>query len=320
MRGRKVLVVWLMALLCTAWVKAAEPADSVRQVRTAGALPKTALSLSADLTMHPGGDYRVEQGEEDVEEGSSGLYSKASIRASVPLYQRGRSFLSSSLRYSHIHQHFTPDSRLLDYGFGETTHHIFSANLMGMTRLKLGRKSLMLMGMALGECSQYGFERWMAMGTAMVMLKETRRTQFGIGLLGMVNTFSKIPVFPFFTYRHTWNERWMLNLVLPTLQVRYTHSRSDAFALGMSIDADHFFIHPQTEGLPDRVRYSRCVQNFGPTYEHRFPHGLTFTADAGISLIMTNRINKSGGSQKLADMHEKAAPYCRIAFLQRLGF
>lgn len=311
---KRLLLLFLGCFSVTIW--ATSPTDTVRTMRTT-TMPKSRFSLGAELSVRSGGDYRVEQDGESVEKGKSDFYTKATIRASLPVYQKDRTFVSTSLKYSHIHQHFTPESQQLDYGFGATAHHIFSANVMGMGRMRLWNKSLILMGMASGECSQYGFERWMAMGTAVVMLKETQQTQFGIGLLGMLNTFSKIPVFPFFTYRHTFNKQWLLNLTPPTMQARYSFSRTDALSLGMAIDADHYFIHPDTEGLPDRVRYNRCVMNFSPTYEHRFPTGLTFTADIGLSVLMTNRISKSGGSQQIADMHEKAALYCRIGIQQR---
>ncbi|MBQ8672765.1 MAG: hypothetical protein IJ511_01715 [Bacteroides sp.] len=308
----------LLSLFCCLilLLQAAEPVDSLQTTHKSASTPRH-LSLSAELAMRPGGDYRVEQEGESVELGRNDLYTKASVRASMPIYQNGSTLISSSLRYTHIHQHFNPEVQLLDYGFGATAHHIFAANIMGMGKVKLGRKSLMLMGMVSGECSQYGLERWTAIGTAVLMLKETRRTQFGIGVLGMVNTLSKIPVFPFFTYRHTFNEQWMVNLVLPNLQVRYTLSPSDFISLGMSIDADHYFIHPNTKGLPDRVRYSRCVQNFGPIFEHRFASGLSLTVDMGLSMLMADRVHKSGGSTKIAEVHEKAVPYGKVTIQKR---
>lgn len=311
---KEIIIILLFGFLgISSKLSATTLADSLRATKPS----QTKLTLAAELSLRPGGDYEVEKDGEIIEWGESDFYSKASVRASMPLYQRGRTMVNASIRYSHIHQHFKPKTQLLDYGFGATAHHIFSANVMGMGRVRLGRKSLMLMGMVNGECSQYGFERWMAMGTAVVMLKETRRTQFGIGLLGMVNTFSRIPVFPFFTYRHTINNRWLLNFVLPNMQVCYTPSRTDVLSLGISIDVDHFFLRPKTDGLPDRVRYSRSVQNFGITYEHRFASSLSVTADLGLSLLMTDRINRSGSSSKIAEVEEKTSSYFKLGLQKK---
>jgi hypothetical protein len=293
---------------------AVEPADSARaRLQT----NQSRLTLSADLTARPGGNYHITKDDKTVEQGSTDAFTKASLGVSYHIYSKGFSRLTASLRYNHLHQHFNSDNRLMDYGFTSSAHHQFAGNIMGMTYLRLWGKPLMVMGTVGCDFSQYGYERWSAIGTAMLMLKQTRQTQFGVGLIGLVNTFSKIPVFPMITYRHTFNPQWTLNLTLPKFQMEYHPSDKDMISLGAGIDADSYYIRPGVDELPDHVRYSRSNINVGPTYEHRFACGLTFSAEAGVQLVMTNRIYRHDSSRELATMHEKAAPFCHISLQQR---
>lgn len=267
--------------------------------------------------MRPGGEYSVEQDGHIVEQGKNDLYTKAGVSISMPVVRKKGLFVLASVKYSNIHQEFNHSTQLLDYGFGATTHHIFSTNAIVSGGTKLFGKTVKIMGMINGEYSQYGFERWMAMGTAVVMLKETANSEFGVGIIGMVNTFSKIPVFPLFTYRHTFNERWTLNIAPPIMQMRYTINPRNAVTFGMNFNADHYFIHPGTPDLPERVRYNRSMLNLGAVYEHKFSSKLTAVVDLGFSAIITDRISKSGGSSKIAEVDEKNTPYCRFAIQQR---
>lgn len=271
------------------------------------------ISINAEFSIRPGGEYQIEQKGNIIEEGENEVYTQSNISASMPLVQKKKLFMIGSIKYSHIHQHFNPNSQLLDYGFGETTHHIFSANLIASSKLNLWNKSIKLTGMVSGEYSQFGFERWIAMGTSLLMLKETSKTEIGIGVIGMINTFSQIPIFPIFTYKHIFNERWMINITPPYLQVQYSHNHSNIYTLGTSFYSDHYFIHPNTENLPNRVRYNRSLFNIGMTYEHKVSAKLSAIVNVGVSIIMTDRINKSGGSQEIANVIEKNTPYCRIA-------
>lgn len=275
------------------------------------------LSINAEFSIRSGGKYHIEQEGCIIEEGENDAYTQSNISASVPFVQRKNLVMIGTLKYSHIHQHFNPDIQTLDYGFGETTHHIISVNLIASSKLDLWDKSIKLTGMASGEYSQFGFERWMAMGTSLLMLKETPKTEIGIGVIGMINTFSKIPVFPFFTYKHTFSNHWMINITPPYMQVKYLYNNSNIYALGTSFYADHYFIHPNTETLPNRVRYSRSLLNIGLTYEHKVSAKLSVTMNAGVSIIMTDRINNSGGSQEIAKVSEGNSPYCRIAISKR---
>lgn len=275
-------------------------------------MPQNKLNIQADLSLRPGSDYHITKDGTRVEEGHSDLFTKAGFHVSAPFYAKGATRFMASVRYTHIHQPYNPDMRAVNYGFVNAAHHQFAGNVTGMTRLQLWGKPLMLVGIAGADFSQYGYERWTLMGTAILMLKQTRKTQFGVGLVGLVNTFSRIPVFPMLTYRHMFNPQWTLNLVVPKFQMEYTPTKSDTFTFGASIDTDHYYIRPESEGLPKNVRYTRSNINVGPGYAHKFPANFTLTAEAGAQFVMTNRVYKKGSNHVLATMHEKTAPYCRI--------
>ena len=307
-------IISTILLLVTATAFADEPKDTVR-----ASLPtlSSRLSVNAELSARTGGDYHITKDDATVEQGSAGSFTKASLRASYAVYAKGTTRINTSLRYNHLHQHFNSNSQTLDYGFFTAAHHQFAGSVMGMGRMQLWHRPLVLMGMATCDFSQYGYERWSLMGTAVLMLKQTRQTQFGVGLLGMVNTFSRIPVFAIVTYRHTFSPQWTLNLTLPRFQMEYRPVRSDQLSIGASIDADSYYLHTTSANLPKDVRYSRTNINMGPAYEHRFRGGFILSAEAGVQVVMTNRIYRHNSSHVLATMHEKAAPNYHIVLAQR---
>lgn len=312
MVGRHIFIILLLLVAATAM--ADEPKDSIR---TRPQPQSSRFSVNAELSVRTGGDYHITKNDATVEQGQAGSFTKASVRASYAVYAKGTTRVNASLRYSHLHQHFNNTFQSLDYGFSTAAHHQFGGTVMAMSRQQLWHRPLVLMGMASCDFSQYGYERWTLMGTAVLMLRQTRQTQFGVGLLGMVNTFSRIPVFAIVTYRHTFSPQWTLNLTLPRLQMEYRPARADLLSLGASIDADSYYLRTNDESLPQDVRYSRTNINLGPAYEHRFQGGFTLSAEAGVQVVMTNRIYRHSSSHVLATMHEGAAPYCRIVLAQR---
>lgn len=275
-------------------------------------MEKRRLTLKAEMTARAGGDYHLTQDGQTIESGNSSAYLRAGVGASYPVLLGRAGNLSASLGYSHTHQRFDADEMTTDYGMGEASHHNFGVGLSGMGRLRLWGKTLMLTGVANAEWSQYGFERWMAMGMATYMLRETRDTQFGVGFIYLVNTFLDIPVFPTFMYRHTFNRQWSVNIMIPGANVCYAPTPNDVFTLGGVISADHYFIRPKSTGLPNRVRFNRGLVNVGPTYEHRFSQGFVLKAEVGASIPFSNHISESGSSTNLADVSEKVMPYVTV--------
>ena len=289
-------------------------ADSLRR---AAAMEAMRPSISCEMSARTGGDYDVRRDQQLMEEGSTGICTKAGVRAFSPVAGGKWGLVSASLRYDYIHQSHDQQMVVRDLGFGEQSHHLFGGNLMANVRTRLWGRPLVLVGTVGCEFSQRGYERWSAMGTAMLMLRQNSSTQLGVGLLCLVNTFSRFPVFPFFTYRHTFSPQWTLNLTLPRYHIAYTPSQSDKWSFGVGLDTGHFYLSPSDAGLPGHVRYSRLAGNIGPAFEHRFSRHLTVSAETGVSVIFSDRIREHNSSKELATVGEAPSAYFKIGLTQR---
>lgn len=186
-----------------------DKSNGVRQMKT----PR--LSINADFSVRPGGYYYVTKDDAIIESGNSGAFSKASVKASYAFLSKGATRLSVNAGYSHLRQEYDGIVKTVDHGLQKKSHHYMSCGLMGMTRLKLWNKPLMVVAFLNTDLSENGYERWSAMGTAMLMLKQTRDTQLGVGVVGLIHMFSKIPIILMASYRHVFNPHWTINLTLP---------------------------------------------------------------------------------------------------------
>lgn len=311
--ARSVGLLLICSLFAVCSLSAQEAQDSVKTLAEQRPMPMNPRwTFGADFSIRPGGNYDIKKDGEMVECGTTGAFSKAGLRASYAIVSKGATRVQVNARYTHIYQAFDSQTKTVDYGLQEHSHHYMTGGLMGMTRLKLWDKSLMVMALVNADFSNHGYERWSAMGTAMLMLKQSRETQLGVGFICLINTFSRVPIFPFATYRHQFDAYWTLNLNLPRFQMEYRPNKSILWSLGAGIDADSYYLRTAGDNLPGKVRYSRTNINMGPGFEYTLPGHLKLIADAGVQVVMTNRICNSGSSRRLATIHEKAAPYLHI--------
>lgn len=201
--------------------------------------------------------------------------------------------ISTNFNASDLEAHFNPDEIRLN---GNQTMEQVGITATANTRL-LG-KPLMGLGMLNSEWGKGGFNRVSATLMAMLMLRANRNTQFGIGLLGMVNTTSKIPVFPVFVYRHRFNKMWLLNLYGGIFGIDYTPTANDLFSIGADIDVKSFYFRPETEGLPRTCRYTQT--NFRPMlkYRRKLMPNLYLDVQGGYALNMKTRVNGVNGTKE----------------------
>lgn len=317
--------IFLLSMVFTAEVVAEEATDSVQQTTettqttTAQTTKSSGLVLNADFGMRPGSDYHIRRRAEEVERGSTHPMTKATIRASYPIFKKGYSKVEVGGSYAYYHQEFDgAEKRLVDYGFDDHSHHSMSLNLKGTTYLRLFGKPLMLQLMGRTDFSQYGFERWSMNVNTMLMLIHSKETTLGVGLMGMIHSSARIPVLPLISFRHVFNPQWTINLTMPRFQMEYRPTQSDMLSVGCSLDGDSYYMEPGDETLPKRVNHVRTLVGIGPGYEHQFSFGMTLKAEAGAQWIVTDRLYKNNTNSVVGRVHEKLLPYFRIGIQQKL--
>lgn len=214
------------------------------------------------------------------------------------------SSITAKFNKSDLNVNLEPDAIRLN---GTHTMEQLGITVTANTRV-LG-KPLMGLGMVNSEWGKGGANRISAVMTAIMMLKTSRNTQFGIGLLGMINTTSKIPVFPVFVYRHRFNRMWLLNLYGGMFGVDYTPTANDLLAIGADINVKSFYFRPQEPALPSTCRYTQT--NFRPMlkYRRKLIPNLFFDIQGGYALNMKTRVNGVNGTKEYIEISQKPHPF-----------
>lgn len=191
-------------------------------------------------------------------------------------------------------------------------HHTFKGSANMMFRSTLWGKPLVVFANVGLDASQWGVERVNGIGVALLMLKATRETQFGIGPLVMVNTTSRIPFLFVATYRHVFSPRWTINLNYPFFGMQYTPSPKHTLAGGFSFDTDHYWLRPGNEHLPQTVFFRRSLLRTGINYDLRISPTLTFTAQTGWEYTMAGGLYTANGRHLIYDLNHPNGPYAHF--------
>lgn len=226
--------------------------------------------------------------------------------------------LSGNLKYSSVSTDFRPADFDRQYNPGDIdingTHVMGQIGMTATAYALVAGQPVMGLGMINSEWGKGGFNRLSAAVMGILMLKADRMTQFGVGLMGMVNTTSKMPVFPVFVYRHRFNDRWLLNLYGSLLGFDYFPGRDDVISIGADVDVKSFYFRPHSEGLPETCRYTQT--NFRPMlkYRHRLVRDLYFDAQAGYAINMRTRVNGVNGTREYIVISQKPHPFVQASF------
>lgn len=237
-------------------------------------------------------------------------------RVSYEFLKKKHFTLSGNLKYSSVTANFDQSDLNKDFNPDQInlngTQHIEQVGLTTTANTIIFGKPVYALGMLNSEWGKGGFNRLSATIMAMVMIRANRTTQFGIGLLGMVNTTSKIPVFPIFIYRHRFNEKWLLNLYGGMFGVDYIPTRNDLISIGADIDVKSFYFRPNTPYLPKTCRYTQT--NFRPMlkYRRKLISYLYFDAQAGYAINMKSRINGVNGTKEYIEISQKPHPFIQV--------
>ena len=239
-----------------------------------------------------------------------------SARVSYQCFKNNTLTITANGRYNSVTADFNmnelPEGYQPEVMGMNDTHITGQLGLSVTARTSLFRKMLLAFGNVNIDWGQGGYARTSALLMGIILLKQTERTQFGIGPLVMINTNSKVPTFLVFMFRHRFNERWLINLYGGMFGIDYTPTRHDLIAIGGDIDVKSFYFNPQTEGLPERCQYRNTAFRPMIKYRRRLNPYLYLEAEGGVSLSMSSHVYRVTGTTEYLDIKQKAAPFIQI--------
>lgn len=277
----------------------------------------SSLTLRAQFGTELNTGYKFKEHNGDLyEEGTTQEVFKARMALNVPVVKTKFISLSISPYYANYHLKFNrkeilSESLIMDMN---GVHNMWGASANGTFQTKLLGKQVMGNANFAMEGSEYGIERFSGMVVAVVQIKQTRSTSIGIGALWLINTSSTIPIFPVFTLRHKFNEKLSLDLMMPMLHLNYDFNKNNRLSVGMSIDNDHFYIHPGKESLPEVCLYSKSVMTPELVYERTICKQLRLTVRGGAAVSMASRIYNVNNYKEYVEVSQPIGAFLNVGF------
>lgn len=200
------------------------------------------------------------------------------------------------------------------WGIGLNGNHLYGS--VGFTAtgfLPLFGHPLALFAVGNAEWSSHCFGRVSGLIAGVYLFKLTEDTQIGAGPLFMINTASKIPVFPVFVFRHKFSEQLALNLYGGLFGVEFKPTANDKFVFGADLDVRSFYFKPDTEGLPDKCRFTMTLFRPNLKYERRLYRNFYGSVQAGVAFKLSGRVTAATGSKRYIDFSERPALFLKAS-------
>lgn len=204
--------------------------------------------------------------------------------------------LGVTLNYNYTSARFEmnhPDGtiRLEDNDF---LYHSTSLNFTYVS--KLWEKPLIYTASTVVDGSEKHFERVKGIATATMLLRANANTKIAIGLVGIIDPSTQIPVLPTFIYEHKFGNGWSADLILPKrLFLLKNISKNNRISVGTELGGTSFYLYDLFE-TDEKYEFRQLEINSGIIYEHHIGGSFLATFKTGIKSIPNSRIFKKSES------------------------
>lgn len=227
--------------------------------------------------------------------------------------------LTSSLRYKYEAYDF---GEIYNYNSDVTYRkekqeiHYFAAALSATYMSTLFSKPIIYNATATVDGNEKNVQRLKGFVSASLVLKRTENTTMTIGLLGLLDPSSIVPIAPLFTYNHKFeNSKWDVDFILPQrLLLRRELLENGRLSLGTELNTENFYIN--VDGLEKKGVYelNQLELRSGVTYEYQFAPKLYGLFKAGVNNVLSMRVTERGErtSNYIYDQKQDAQGYFRF--------
>lgn len=211
----------------------------------------------------------------------------------VPMLRLKNISLYANLQYSrYMFQTYGDEPGAKSAIFLEDAYNYFAGGLNASYYMSLFNKPLILSAACTVDGWDGGWGMVNGMFSAVMLLKNTGRTSFSLGVMGMT-LFNSIPVMPIVTYWHRFNNpNLSVDITMPSqFYLRY-QMKNQRLSVGAFMSAESFYLKTDLEGMPDVCYYSDAVLKPEVCYEYIINKHLYLTAHAGVSMVMKGGLYK----------------------------
>ncbi|PIF46322.1 hypothetical protein CLU96_3352 [Chryseobacterium sp. 52] len=221
----------------------------------------------------------------DLPENKMKSFQQLKAGANIYFFKKKTWMLSTSLNYRYMA--FNTETPVLQEANTKNDFHYHTEAINFNYFSTLFKKTAIYTASASVDGSDQHFERVRGMVTASIVLKATPKTKMLVGIAGMIDPSSQVPILPIFTYEHKFNNGLVLDVLLP----KKVLIRKDVFAngrlsLGTEMDNTSFYIYRNRK----TYEFRQIEINSGVTYEHNLGGNFIGTFKTGIRNVPQARV------------------------------
>lgn len=233
-------------------------------------------------------DYTFSLDGNEVEKGRKKDLHTIRFSTMIPLLKLRQVSLYANLQYNCYKFENDGDTQTL-YSkiFNKDTYNYFAGGINGSYYMALFNKPLILSADITMDGWNNGLGKVEGRISAIMLIRNTERTNFSLGLMGMT-LFSSIPVMPIVVYWHRFNNpNLSVDITMPSqFYLRYQMGKQRISA-GAGMTSDNFYLTCDLPGVPKLCYYSDAVLKPEINYEYILNDHFYLSVHAGVSMVMT---------------------------------
>lgn len=246
-------------------------------------------------------DFSTKLGDQDYIKGRANTNNTLMASLNVPLLNTRRWTIIASGRYNYSSislKNIYDQSSNTSSSIGNKTKEadLFNTGISTTYLTPLFNKLFVANLYLSGEGSHKGYQRFKGIVFASLLLKQSRKTQMSIGLIGLLDNKSAVPVVPSFSYQTTLSRGWILDIFLPQyVSVRRPILKSSRLTLGSEIGGFAMYY----EGENKKMYYYKQNQvKTGFKYEHQLSEKILVSMNGGIMNTFGGQLINAKQSQR----------------------
>ncbi|RZJ65524.1 MAG: hypothetical protein EOO50_13335 [Flavobacterium sp.] len=250
------------------------------------------LSVSYDYAGKS--DYKVDFKDTDIDESGEFTRSRMQVYAWIPIIQKRK--ITVSLAETYTREDITLRNVVNPSGVyvnGNETLEDFNTSINVNYRTKLFSKQLVLNGSVfVGTSPAFEYQKLTGSVYGLLILKDSPRTIYSVGLAGLIDPSAPLPVIPAATYWHRFDDpRWELDVIFPqTAKIRRSNIGKGWVSAGADLVSPSFFIrNVPGQSASYESAFNEITPNIG--YDKLFfSKSILLTVQGGYRYAMKGRL------------------------------
>ncbi|KQT35763.1 hypothetical protein ASG22_01715 [Chryseobacterium sp. Leaf405] len=227
----------------------------------------------------------------DLPENKVDHFSQVKVSSNINFIKTQKWVLSTTLNYRYTS--LNTENSISDYRKNNDFHY-HSETLSFTYFSKLFNKMTIYSASFSVDGSDEHFERMRGMLTGTMILKANAKTKMTVGLVGIIDPSTQIPIIPTFSYEHTFDNGLIADIILPKrVLIKKNVSENGRISLGSEMENTSFYIYDSNK----RYEFRQLEINSGAIYEHKIGSFIG-TLKTGIRTVPNARIFEKNESFK----------------------